>query len=411
MIRISKYKKTPLLITALLYASLLFSQISDYHYRQELSSISDQWHRITLPHSLFDHVNPDLSDIRIYGLADNDTIEAPYIIQIASEKQTQRAITFTQLNTVANSKGFYFTYEVPTEESIDLIHLEFKERNFDQKVVLEGSQDQKEWFTILQDYRILSISNARTGYSFTDLHFPASKFRYYRVMIPSDKEPEILAAELRLDDQSDAHYMDFPVTFMNITNKGKNTLIDIDLTKRLPLSYLKLHVADQIDYYRPLTVQYISDSVKTDKGWRYQYGNLYSGTLTSLERNGFRFDTVLAQKLRVTIKNHDNRPLQIESAEAKGYVHSMVARFPVPAKYYLAYGNDKAKKPYYDIVQAATIIPENLSELRLGPIENLSRPCAPDTEPLFQNPWWLWGIMAVTALVLGGFTLKMLRKE
>ena len=107
----------------------------------------------------------------------------------------------------------------------------------------------------------------------------------------------------------------------------------------------------------------------------------------------------------------ENRPLQIESAEAKGYVHSLAIRFVTPAKYYLTYGNDKAKKPYYDIVQAATIIPENLTELQLGAVETISRQSPPSDGPLFQSPWWLWGVTGLMVLMLGWFTLKMLHRE
>ncbi|PKA96980.1 uncharacterized protein DUF3999 [Flavobacteriaceae bacterium MAR_2009_75] len=405
------YKNIILCLTFGLYSTLAISQMIDYDYKREINGISEQWHSLPIPDSVFQHVASDLSDIRIYGIAKNDTIEAPYILKVSSEQQTQRSITFTKVNAVANAKGYYFTYEIPTDETINQIHLELDESNFDYKVILEGSHDQNEWFTVLNDYRILGIDNNQTKYTFTDLHFSPSNYHYYRLLIKSDKNPNLVSSEINLDEQSEADYTNFPVTFMNIEQLEKNSVIDIDMKRRLPLSYLKINVSDQIDYYRPITIEYISDSVETEKGWRYQFKNLYSGTLTSLEKKGFTFASTLAQKLRITIQNHDNTALQIESAEAKGYVYSLVTRFIEPAQYFLVYGNKNVQKPYYDIVQAATIIPENLTELKLGKIESISKKRDASTNALFQNKFWLWGIMSMIIIILAWFTFKMLRKE
>jgi len=396
---------------ACLSCSMAFAQLDTYGYKQELKGISGQWHNIALPNSVFAHVASDLSDIRIYGITENDTLEAPYILKVASGNRFQRGVNFTLLNTTSNSKGHYYTYEIPTTEAINEIQLDFKNQNFDLRIVLEGSQDQQEWFTILNDYRILSIKTDQTDYTFSDLNFPASKYRYYRLLVKNSKKPELLGAKLSLDDRTNAQYNDFPFTFMNIEQKNKNTILDIDLKQRLPLSHLKLNVLDVIDYYRPISIQYVSDSVETEKGWKYSYANLTSGTLTSIEKKGFEFETTLAQKLRVIIRNYDNQPLQIESAKAKGYVHELVVRFTGPATYYLTYGNHQTQKPYYDIVQAATKIPENLSGLTLGDVEQIPKKSAQTVSPLFENKLWLWGVMGLVILVLGWFTFRMMGQQ
>ena len=403
-------KNNFLLFIACLATSMAFAQLDTYEYKQELEGISGQWHTIKLPNSVFEHVASDLSDVRIYGVTENDTLEAPHILNVVSGKQTQRNADFELLNTSSNSRGYYFTYEVPTEEALNEIHLEFKNQNFDWRIELAGSQDQQEWFTLLEDYRLLSIKNDQTDYAFTDLNFPPSKYKYYRLRIKSSTKPELLSAKLRLKEQTAAEYRNFPVTFMNIEQQHKNTILDIDLKQRLPVSNLKLNVSDAVDYYRPISIAFVSDSTNTEKGWKYRYTTLTSGTLTSIEKKGFQFETTLARKLRVTLKNYDNRPLQIEGAEVKGYAHEMVARFTEPADYYLVYGNDQTQKPYYDIVQAATKIPDDLSELTLKEAQKIPKKRTPTISPLFENKLWLWGVMAVVILVLGGFTFKMMRK-
>lgn len=400
-----------LLFFGCLSGVLTYGQLDTYDHKMEVLGITDQWHKLELPDSVFEEVSQSMNDLRIYGITDTDTIEAPYLMKVGAEKQLRKAVDFKKLNEASNANGYYFTYEIPALEGIDQIQLEFENKNFDWKVVLEGSQNQNEWFTLLDDYRILSIKNAQTDYSFTNLDFPIANYRYYRILIKSKEKPVVKSAKVSVNSNIEAKYKDYMVSFMNIEEEGKKTILDIDLKNRLPISFLKINISDELDYYRPFTIAYLSDSVETEKGWRYDYHNLSSGTLNSIEKNEFVFPTTLARKFRVTVQNNDNEPLQIESASAKGYVHELIARFAKPATYYLAYGKAHARKPQYDISQAATKIPADISALTLGESQDIPKKETPTVAPLFENKLWLWLVMGVIILVLGGFTLKMMQKK
>lgn len=391
--------------------ALAFGQLDTYDHKMEVSGIEDQWHKLELPDSVFEEVSQSMNDLRIYGVTETDTIEAPYILKVGASKHLRKAIDFKVLNAASNSNGYYFTYEIPTTEAIDQIQLDFENENFDWRAILEGSQNQNEWFTLLDDYRILAIKNGQTDYSFTNLDFKNSKYRYYRVLIKSKEKPLIKTAKISIDSKIEGKFRDYTVSYMNINEDGKQTILDIDLKKRLPISSLKIDVSDEVDYYRSFTIAYLSDSLETEKGWRYNYRNLSSGTLNSIEKNEFTFPTTLAQRFRVTVQNQDNQPLQIESASARGYVHDLIARFTKPATYYLAFGKANVRKPQYDILQSATKIPANLSIVTLDEVQDIPKNELPTVAPLFENKLWLWLVMGVIILVLGGFTFKMIQKK
>jgi len=406
-----KMKNKLLLFFGCLSCGLTFAQLDTYDYKMEISGIEDQWHKIELPDAVFGEVSQSMSDLRIYGVTETDTIEAPYILKEVSAKHSRKTIAFKKLNESSNANGYYFSYEIPTTEAIDQIRLDFENENFDWKVILEGSQNQNEWFTLLDDYRILAIKNGQTDYSFTTLDFKNSKYRYYRLLIKSKDKPLIESAKISIDSNIKGKFREYTVGYMNINEDGKKTILDIDLKKRLPISSLKIDVSDEVDYYRPFTIAYLSDSVETEKGWRYNYHNLSSGTLNSIEKNEFVFPTTLAQKFRVTVQNQDNQPLQIAGVSAKGYVHELIVRFSNPATYYLAYGKANAKKPQYDISQATTKIPEDPSILIMGAVQDIPKKEIPTVAPLFENKLWLWVVMGIIILVLGGFTFKMMQKK
>ncbi|MGB6151432.1 MAG: DUF3999 family protein [Pricia sp.] len=387
------------------------AQLDTYSHKQELQGISDTWHSIVLPNTIFDRMHPGMSDIRIYGTTENDTLEAPYTFRIAQGSLTKKEVAFNLLNTASNARGYYFTYEIPTTEAINEIQLAFENENFDWRIQLEGSENQREWFTLLDDYRILSIKNGQTDYEFTDLSLPESKYRYYRLLVKSEDRPKLQSASIRLDEHIEATYQTYPVTYMDIDQQGKRTIIDLDLNRRLPVSYLQFKVADNFDYYRSINIKYVYDSIVSEKGTRYSYRDLTYGTLTSVEDNSFKFPTTLARRFRAVIENYDNQPLQIQAAEAKGFEHRLIARFTRPATYYLAYGKAQAQKPKYDIAQAVTKIPDNPKALTLGDEQRIPKKSRAKVSPLFENKLWLWAVMGVIILVLGWFTLGMLKSK
>jgi hypothetical protein len=406
---------TKLLIFMLfLNCSLAFGQMGEFKYKRELKGISDQWHKIVLPDPVFGKISNELTDIRIFGItAENDTLEIPYLLRLKTEVITSKDIVFKTLNSSRNGNGYFFTFEIPTSEAINQIDLDFKQDNFDWRIKLEGSQNLNDWFTILENYRILSIKNEIEDFQFTRLTFPSSKYQYFRLQIESKEKPELISASISQLEISEADYEDHPIKKIDKKeNKdSKQTEIDIELNMPIPVSFLNLEVKNSFDYYRPITVKYLADSVKTEKGWSYVYHTLTTGTLNSIHKNGLKFNSTIVQKLKIIIDNKDNQPLSIDGILVKGYVHELTARFTENATYFLTYGNENATKPDYDIERFPDNVPKMLSSLELGNELEIAKEEASKKAPLFENKIWLWVIMGLIILVLGWFSLKMMKKE
>lgn len=388
----------------------LFAQIQEYGFQRELTGIEEEWHAVTIPSEMFSHLKQDLSDVRIYGISEeNDTIEAPYILKIHGPKVDQTIVDFKLINTSSTQNGYYYTFEIPTKVSINAIKLQFNRTNFDWKIHLEGSQNQREWYTIKDDYRILSIKNEQTDYKYTTLSLPDSKYAYYRVHIKSKKNPGFSKATIKQVNKSEGTIIDYPIT--SFTSKKsttkKQTIRYLELAHPVPVSLLKLNIETSQDYYRNMTIEYLVDSIETEKGWKHNYRTLGNGTLNSIDDNSFEVNTRIVQNIKVIIENNDNQPLTITSIEAKGYAHQLSARFNKPATYYLTYSNQNARKPNYDITRFQENIPEKLSPLSLGSPVAIKGRNIEQQSPLFKNEKWLWAIMIVVILVLGLFTFKM----
>lgn len=400
----------------LIFSILLFlntqAQIKGYSYKRELQGVKNTWHSVSIPIDMFSKISPVFSDIRIVGVTDkNDTIEAPYIIALSEDKFTKKEIAFNRINESKNEQGYFFTFEVPTSTTINQIELELGQQNFDWRVLLEGSQNQQQWFSIIDNYRILSIDNEQTHFQFTKLIIPNSKYRFYRLCIKSNEKPYLSSAKILLDERVDGNLVSYKVQSSKIETVKKETIIEIGLQSVVPVCFVDINIKDGFDYYRPVRIEYLADSVNTDKGWKYTYFSIESGTVNSFEKNEFRFSSTFAKRFRIVIDNQDNKPLTIDSVSVKGYKYELKARFTESAKYFIFYGNKNAYAPSYDIALFTDKIPTTLSTLTFANEQYIGKEEKQKGNPLFQNKLWLWGIMLVIIALLGWFSLRMIKNK
>ncbi|WP_165501228.1 DUF3999 family protein [Pedobacter psychrodurus] len=401
------------LFTLLLFcASITNAQTNTYKFKRSITGINTVWHKMALPDDLYKKANAGFEDLRIFGINGKDTVEVPYLLKQRADKVTTNDITFKPINQSTNTNGYYYTFQSPGINLINQIKLAFKQENFDWKVALEGSNDNKEWFSILTDYRILSIKNNDTDYQFTKLNFTDSKYQYFRIAVKSPVQPELLEAKISKTDTIKGTYQEVKYQSFNLKNdvSKKETIIDVTLANPFPLSNLKLNAQSDFDFYRSIKIEYATDSFKTDKGIQYNYANLYEGTISSLEEPTFNFVNTIASRLKIIIQNNDNKPLRLNGLQLKGNIYEIIARFDDQKdEYALYYGNEKATGPVYEIEKFESKIPTNLTSVNIGAEQQNPAYSIKTEKPLFENKAWLWVLMAVIIALLGWFSFKMLR--
>lgn len=396
-----------ILFTALFFDTVPARPIK-FSCRRAIEQNGNLWQKIELPDNIYSRCNQNLTDLRIFGFSENDTIEAPYIIDYDSDQNISENISFKLLNKSFNEKGRYYTFDLSGNKIINSIELHFKEENFDWLADLQGSMNLKEWFNIAENKRLVSIKNDYTDYKYTTLRFENSSYRYFRLLIKSETDPRFTGANISELKTIPGNYRQIPVTtsFSSNRNSG-NTTINISLEQPEPVSSVQFFFSDNFDYYRPVYIEYLSDSTKTEKGWSYYYRPLLNGYVTSLENNEFVFSDIITSKIRAIILNKNNEPLNFRSVAVKGKKYSLTARITKPAEYFLYYGYKYAQKPDYDIAKFKDKIPAELSAVKLGK-EEILLAGAPKPE---ESKLWLWIIIGIVMATLGSFTLRMIRKE
>ncbi|MFT5922455.1 MAG: hypothetical protein ACI898_002061 [Flavobacteriales bacterium] len=389
-----------------------WAQMDHYNFIRSISEPTAQWHKIQLPLSVYQHVNNNFTDLRVYGITSaQDTLEVPFIVHLTKEETTRESQPLLLLNSSHTNEAYYYTFEVEGKKTINEIDLLFGLQNFDWRLELEGSEDQLEWFTVLENYRILSIRNDNTSFDFTKLSFPNSNFRYYRLKVRTESDPSFSGANISLISSKEGRYEKYDlVSFAKNENEEmKRSELDVALEYPSVISAVEVTVEDTVDYYRNVLFKVCTDSVETKSGMRYNYRTVGSGTLNSLSGNTFSISNVEAKNLHIEVQNQDNAPLRISSVEISGEKRELHIRFTEPANYFLAYGNAAARAPQYDIFNFRDKIPAELQSLELGAEQLIPKIPVEVVSPLFENKWWLWGIMGAIVLLLGWFSVGMLK--
>lgn len=400
-----------------------FSQ-NGYSYKRkiEFQNTPLKWKSVTIPDELYDKTKSDLSDVRIFNFVGKDTIEVPFVISI-NDYNPNDPIKPKIINQTKTDSGFYFTLEnVSQVSNISEIKLQFANENFDWKVDLQGSNNQNEWFTILEDYRILAIKNPQTNYRFENLSFKNTKYKYYRIFVKTQDELVLKSAFL------DYSYSGIPAVkkhkitnFSTVTSKkSKNTIIEFSTKTKLPVHSINIKVDKKGSFYRNFNVEFLVDSTKTDKGWKKHYQYLDSGQLSSSGTSTANKDRapytlnnqIVTQSYRITIENQDNAPLNIQSIELQSLIHSIYFEATQTSDYFVFYGNKDSKTPKYDLEKFYDkITNEPKSEATLSNEILIPKKEEIKSKPLFESNYWLWGIMLLIIVILGYFSFKMLSKN
>lgn len=381
-----------------------------FQYKRIVSDVEQgAWYSLVLPPDLYKDVNRDMSDIRLYALQTQDTVELPYILDVRAKEVIAQTVDLRLFNKSFRDGVLYLTFELNGGQKVNYIDLIFHDLNYFGLVSLEGSDDRKQWFQIVKDQRIVSIGNGVADYNLSTVNFPMSDYRFLRFSVKSDVPLNFRNASFQYQTVKPGNYNEIPMTWtLHHDKKTKRSIVDIKLSHYVPLSFIKVETDTAGLFYRPMQIEYVRDSSRTDKGWIKYYQTLYDGYLTSYEKNEFDFDWVIAREIRLVMLDSDNPPLKIAQISARGPQVHLIS-YLEPGRNFMLYGAREMASPSYDLVHFETELVEATRFASLGSPEKIAH--RPGADPLFENKLWLWGLMGLMILGLGFFTIRMMKQK
>ncbi|HRG08124.1 MAG TPA: hypothetical protein PLJ08_06065, partial [Cyclobacteriaceae bacterium] len=171
----------------ILFVFLLISVAASaqYTYQRKLSEVTQTgWYRFELPIAMLTKVKTNFDDLRIYTVG-NDSTEIPYLVRIAADEIIREQVKAEPFNISRQGTTLYFSVKLNRVEPVNLAILQFEQDNYDADITVEGSNDQKEWFTV-QTGRIIAINKTPVSYRYNQINFPESEYTFLRFAIKNN---------------------------------------------------------------------------------------------------------------------------------------------------------------------------------------------------------------------------------
>lgn len=365
---------------------------------------------------IYDGTGGVLDSLRIVDFGNNE-IPSQIVTKgrsVKTEELPSKLLNNSYLDGKYNSFELDFGEERP---EINRVTIVTGSENFTRSVSVEGSNDQTQWNTLVQDAYIFDFShNIRSRH--LNVEFPSSNFRFLRIKIHDDGSGplEIEGGKAYRVTTAPAETESWPLTIIRRTENSKDKTTEILLDAiyfGLPVITLDLEVPSR-NYHRNVKIEASMDMEKWDP--------LGSGVIYNYDMPRFkRTDTRLSFRqnqgcryFRLTIENYDDQPIEVSGATGTGIVRRIILSLTGKPPYTVFFGAPNAKAPRYDFahrmqyIQTATL-PRLALQTRISNPDYIKP--LPPLKPLTERyPALLWIVMVAVMAVLALLIFSLIRK-
>jgi hypothetical protein len=406
----------------ILFVSLAFlvrGQLSSYSYYRELTPVSETaFYNLNISSSILDRPG----NFRIYKLSDKDTIEVPHVsgsrfFEVYDQKYLKPLRIIDK--SFEPGKNSYATLIVDTGITYNSIYVNFNASEFFKDVTVEGSNDNKSWKTIVENEKIFHYYREPGDYYYRNkINLGDVSFKYLRLKTDDSngEKLDLVSASLPLVKEEiieEDEVVPFELK-RSEDKKNKQTILECAFQRRYLITAIDFDIDSQNNFRREASIHLKDNANATKENWVY-FGNtvLSSASSNKLYLNNYNSgdDAFKSDKMRILINNLDNQPL--ESVGLKIFTHheKIKVKLEKNVRYVLAYGKDNDQLPQYDLEYFRNAIPLNLTSTGLGLEKQIEHKPLVKPEPLLKNKLWIWIALTVCVLVIGIFTIRLLKAD
>jgi len=393
---------------------------------------ASQYCRLTLTPDIYNAGRGDFGDVR---LVDTDGEQIPYVLakpKDITEKQNYRPVVIN--HSAGADKAAMITLDFGKQVIKNSIEVETGGNNFRRAVKVEGSNDNTEFFTLVEHAFVFAVSFDRR---FEQIDLPPNDYRYLRItvlpMATEEKGPVIDEARAFKIGESSAERQTVEMAPIEHSEDEKNnsSIHIYDLAYcRLPVSEIELDIANDL-FYRYVTIAGRDEEkrkVRIDsEDNRQRFKEVEVGWQRIINDTIYRYTAADGQKhenlilripsarriyrfIRITISNYDDRPLVVNSASANMIAHKIVFENKDNAAPVLYVGSESARAPRYDLEhRLSNPLQVKAAMAKLSWITSNSLFGQAELKPAAwteKHKVLLLIVMVIVVMVLGGFIFK-----
>lgn len=405
-LKIKKMKKIFSLLILLFISQIAFSQ----QFSGKINAVSQSGlHQIQLSPEVRSAAKNNIDFVRILDSKKN---EVPYVFFNGKTNNSQLEnfviISKKAVHNVATS------VIVSNENGIKLNHLNLKIANteVDKKYSISGSNDNKEWFGLVNNQMLTNLNEAGKTSVERTFSFPLNNYKYLKFDFVDKNSLPIHVLEVNLKKNSTVENSKIELQNFNqkiSTDKtNKKTTIGISFKTPQIINGIQFEVVAPNYYLREARI--IVQQTGNNKKRAETYPETKSFfSLNSKTENKFEISELFTKDFIIEIDNQDNPELQIKKIQLFQNPVNILADLKAGENYTLKI-DPKLEAPNYDLAQSGINFNQNYPAATISSLENMDNSEKELSEKTFwQNPLFMWVCIVLAVVIIGYFSIAMIK--
>lgn len=406
--------KKIILLTSYFCLTSVYVNAQKYKWQAGVDTVSHKgFYNILLSPAITGNLKNDLCDIRLF---DEKNVEIPYLHRF--ETPVTNTLLFKEYKILSKEiiKGCCTRIILENKErnKINNVSIAVKNADVQKKFKLSGSDDQKNWYVVKDNYVFYSINNPSETSEIKLLDFPLSNYSYYKMEINDSASAPINILKIGYYDtySESGKYIEVPKMTVSQEDsvKLKKTFVKISFGTEQLIDKLDLEIQGPAYYLRKASIcELKKDSIKKRKSHTY-FEPLQELELRSNEPNTLYFSGLRTKEIYLIIENEDNQSLKINSVKGYQLNNYLTAYLEADKKYVLKFGDEKLGTCNYDLKYFQDSIPQNTPLITTGGITELMKNEVQEGSSWSKNKTILWVVMGLVVVLLVMMSVKMIKE-
>ncbi|PZU88222.1 MAG: hypothetical protein DI529_06115 [Chryseobacterium sp.] len=390
----------------ILIAGFSFAQ----NYQGKINKVSENGlHQILLTPEVHSASQNNIDYLRIFDSKNN---EVPYVIYEGKSNNSSFK-NFTILSTTA-VPNVATSIIISNENALNIDHLTLKIANTDveKKYNISGSNDQKEWFGLVGNQKVIGLNDAGENFVERDFAFPLNNYKFLRFdFIDKNSLPiNILGASLEEShsvNQSKTELQNFTQK-IETDKKLKQTKITITFPNPQVIDGIGFEISSPSYYLRDARIL-INKTRVYKKSTENYIENISAFQLNSKSQNRFDVQSFFAKEFTIEIDNQDNPALEINKINLFQSPVSILTDLKSNENYTLKIDSTWSA-PQYDLANSGIDFNQNYPTATISNLEKIEQSKSKETAKTFwQTPLFMWICIVLAVAIIGYFAVGLIK--
>lgn len=369
-------------------------------------------HKIVLPAEIRSFSKEELGDFRIL---DSKGIEVPYYA-IPQEYIDKTPRFFSECKIISTNvlpkNKTTIVFENP-KTSIDSIVLCITNSDVTKTYSISGSNDQKEWFGLVNNSKLSDLVNNEETVVFKTINFPLTSYRYIKFDFNDKKTLPInilkigfFASKTTSNILEEIHPKN--IKFQQIPAE-KKTRIKITFDHPQILNQISFEINKPNLFQRNVRICVNKKRAMNEKTIPFPETHT-NFELNSNQKNSFPIPQLFEKNFFIEIDNRDNPALTLSKIRFFQNQVWVIADLNANEKYTVETGNSKLNSPDYDLENFKNRMVSNLPEVKIYDIkQGIPQKTNAQNKSFWQQSWFMWICIGLGGIVIAFFTMNLVK--